>query len=152
MSKVTVLGSGAWGTTLAQVLCDSGQDVLIWGRNSDVVTEINASDSSARPFIVADGADSTSAGSKGDSNYLLKYLIENPVSGAVYMTVTDAAVAKKCFDAGVGGKITSNIGGSLSTVFFTPVEVTGEVLTLCDGIYQSKYPSKMSWAEFSIKL
>ena len=41
MSKVTVLGSGAWGTTLAQVLCDSGQDVLIWGRNSDVVTEIN---------------------------------------------------------------------------------------------------------------
>ena len=41
MSKVTVLGSGAWGTTLAQVLCDSGQDVLIWGRNSEVVNEIN---------------------------------------------------------------------------------------------------------------
>ena len=41
MSKVTVLGSGAWGTTLAQVLCDSGQDVLIWGRNSDVVNEMN---------------------------------------------------------------------------------------------------------------
>ena len=40
MSKVTVLGSGAWGTTLAQVLCDSGQDVLIWGRNSDIVNEI----------------------------------------------------------------------------------------------------------------
>ena len=30
MSKVTVLGSGAWGTTQAQGLCDSGQDVLIW--------------------------------------------------------------------------------------------------------------------------
>jgi glycerol-3-phosphate dehydrogenase (NAD(P)+) len=42
MSKVTVLGSGAWGTTMAQVLCDSGQDVLIWGRNSDVVNEINS--------------------------------------------------------------------------------------------------------------
>ena len=41
MSKFTVLGSGAWGTTLAQVLCDSGQDVLIWGRNSGVVGEIN---------------------------------------------------------------------------------------------------------------
>ena len=41
MSKFTVLGSGAWGTTLAQVLCDSGQDVLIWGRNSDSVNEIN---------------------------------------------------------------------------------------------------------------
>ncbi|CAB4708687.1 MAG: NAD(P)H-dependent glycerol-3-phosphate dehydrogenase [Actinobacteria bacterium] len=48
MSKVTVLGSGAWGTTLAQVLCDSGQDVLIWGRNSDVVDEINKKNSNSK--------------------------------------------------------------------------------------------------------
>ena len=41
MSKFTVLGSGAWGTTMAQVLCDAGQEVLIWGRNTDVVSEIN---------------------------------------------------------------------------------------------------------------
>ena len=41
MSRVTVLGSGAWGTTLAQVLCDAGHDVLLWGRNEGVVAEIN---------------------------------------------------------------------------------------------------------------
>jgi glycerol-3-phosphate dehydrogenase (NAD(P)+) len=41
MSKFTVLGSGAWGTTMAQVLCDAGQDVLVWGRNTDVISEIN---------------------------------------------------------------------------------------------------------------
>ena len=40
--KVTVLGSGQWGTTLAQVLCDAGNDVLIWGRNQSVVDEINS--------------------------------------------------------------------------------------------------------------
>ena len=40
-SKVSVLGSGAWGTTLAQVLADAGQEVLIWGRNLSVVDEIN---------------------------------------------------------------------------------------------------------------
>ena len=40
--KVTVLGSGQWGTTLAQVLCDAGNDVLIWGRNQAVVDEINS--------------------------------------------------------------------------------------------------------------
>jgi glycerol-3-phosphate dehydrogenase (NAD(P)+) len=39
--KVTVLGSGQWGTALAQVLCDAGNDVLIWGRNQAVVEEIN---------------------------------------------------------------------------------------------------------------
>jgi glycerol-3-phosphate dehydrogenase (NAD(P)+) len=54
MSKFTVLGSGAWGTTLAQVLCDSGQDVLIWGRNSDSVNEINNKNANSKylPGIV----------------------------------------------------------------------------------------------------
>lgn len=39
--KSTVLGTGAWGTTLAQIIVDAGHDVLMWGRNSDVVEEIN---------------------------------------------------------------------------------------------------------------
>jgi len=43
MNRVTVLGSGAWGTTMAQVLCDAGQEVLMWGRNTDVVHEVNSS-------------------------------------------------------------------------------------------------------------
>ena len=43
MTQVTVLGTGAWGTTLAQVLCDAGHEVLMWGRNADVVAEINSS-------------------------------------------------------------------------------------------------------------
>jgi len=42
LSNVTVLGSGAWGTTMAQVLCDAGQEVLLWGRNERVVAEINS--------------------------------------------------------------------------------------------------------------
>ena len=42
MARVSVLGSGAWGTTLAQVLCDAGHEVLLWGRNSAVVEEINS--------------------------------------------------------------------------------------------------------------
>ena len=42
MSKVSVFGAGAWGSTLAQVLCDAGNEVLLWGRNADVVNEINS--------------------------------------------------------------------------------------------------------------
>ncbi len=41
MSKVVVLGAGQWGSTMAQVLCDAGNHVLIWGRNQNVVAEIN---------------------------------------------------------------------------------------------------------------
>ena len=43
MNKVTVLGAGAWGTTMAQVLADCGNDVLLWGRSPELVQEINGS-------------------------------------------------------------------------------------------------------------
>lgn len=36
-----VLGGGAWGTALAQVLAAGGRDVLLWARNPDVVSAIN---------------------------------------------------------------------------------------------------------------
>ena len=54
MSPVTVLGAGSWGTTMAQVLADAGNDVLVWGRSEVVVTEINSShtNSNYMPGIV----------------------------------------------------------------------------------------------------
>lgn len=41
MSKVTVFGTGQWGSTMAQVLSDAGNHVLMWGRNQEVVDEMN---------------------------------------------------------------------------------------------------------------
>ncbi len=41
--RVTVLGAGAWGTTMAMVLSDAGHEVLLWGRNPEVVSEVNTS-------------------------------------------------------------------------------------------------------------
>jgi glycerol-3-phosphate dehydrogenase (NAD(P)+) len=40
MSKVTVFGAGAWGSTMAQVLSDAGNEVLLWGRSESVIAEI----------------------------------------------------------------------------------------------------------------
>ncbi len=41
MTAICVLGAGAWGTTMGQVLADASNDVLIWGRNNSVIEEIN---------------------------------------------------------------------------------------------------------------
>ena len=41
MSKLVVMGAGAWGTTFAKVLADGGNDVMIWARREDVADEIN---------------------------------------------------------------------------------------------------------------
>jgi glycerol-3-phosphate dehydrogenase (NAD(P)+) len=37
-----VVGAGAWGTALAQVLASDGSEVLLWAREPEVVEEINA--------------------------------------------------------------------------------------------------------------
>ncbi len=42
MTKVGVLGAGAWGTALAQMLASDGRDVLIWAREEELVEEINS--------------------------------------------------------------------------------------------------------------
>ena len=41
MTTAAVLGTGAWGTTFAQVLADAGVEVTMWGRNADTVSFIN---------------------------------------------------------------------------------------------------------------
>ena len=39
---IGVLGAGAWGTALAQMLASDGREVLLWAREVDLVAEINA--------------------------------------------------------------------------------------------------------------
>ena len=33
--KITMLGSGAWGTALANLLCENGHQVTLWSRSAD---------------------------------------------------------------------------------------------------------------------
>lgn len=42
MTRAAVLGAGAWGTTFAAVLADAGTAVTLWGRDQDVVDQVNA--------------------------------------------------------------------------------------------------------------
>jgi len=41
-ADVAVVGAGAWGTALAQMLDSDGRDVLLWAREPELVSEINA--------------------------------------------------------------------------------------------------------------
>ena len=42
MAKIGVVGAGAWGTALVQMLASDGTDVLLWALEPDVAREINA--------------------------------------------------------------------------------------------------------------
>ena len=50
MAEVAVLGGGAWGTALAQMLASDGRDVLLWAREPEVVEDINANHRNT-PFL-----------------------------------------------------------------------------------------------------
>ncbi len=92
------------------------------------------------PFVFGDGADSVSAGATGDGVEVLAALARAELTGRAQVIVTDAAAARRCVAAGLGARVTLRVGGSLATAFHTPVEISGEVVTLADGRYRSKYP------------
>ena len=39
--RVTVLGAGSWGTTVASLLCRRDHEVLLWARNPEVAAEVD---------------------------------------------------------------------------------------------------------------
>jgi glycerol-3-phosphate dehydrogenase (NAD(P)+) len=61
---VGVIGAGAWGTALAQMLASDGRDVLIWAYESEVVAAINADH--RNPLYLPDSTLSASIRATGD--------------------------------------------------------------------------------------
>ena len=41
MSRIAVIGAGAWGTALAAAMARRTEPVALWGRDAGIVTEIN---------------------------------------------------------------------------------------------------------------
>ena len=41
LGTAAVMGAGAWGTALAKVLADAGNDVRLWARRAEVEHEVN---------------------------------------------------------------------------------------------------------------
>jgi len=48
MSKVLVIGSGAWGTTISKLLSESGNDTTIWAHEKSIADEINNTHSNSK--------------------------------------------------------------------------------------------------------
>ena len=93
-----------------------------------------------RPVILADGADSPSAGGNGDGNDLLRELLRIGYRGDAMLTVVDPVAAATCVAAGVGATVTVTLGGYRTPDTYTPVEVMGVVLDVRDGRYRTELP------------
>ncbi|MDP6042500.1 MAG: M81 family metallopeptidase [Candidatus Latescibacteria bacterium] len=85
--------------------------------------------------VCGDPADSTASGASGDSNAILKGLLENNYSKRALIFIVDTPTVARAFEAGVGSTITVPLGGSIDTERFTPLEAEVYVQSLSDGVH-----------------
>lgn len=83
--------------------------------------------------IFSDAADATSSGASGDSNVILKHLVESDFEGKSLVPIVDAPAVAAAFDAGVGATLDVTLGGTRDPGRFTPFGVTAYVKSLHDG-------------------
>lgn len=85
--------------------------------------------------VCGDPADSTASGSSGDSNAILKGLLDNDFKKRALIPIVDAPAVAKAFETGVGSTFTVQLGGTVDSERFTPLEAEVYVRALTDGAY-----------------
>ncbi len=85
--------------------------------------------------VFSDAADATSSGASGDSNAILRGLLESGFSKRALLPLVDAPAVAKAFEAGVGNTIQVALGGTVDTERFSPVDCEAYVQSLHDGVF-----------------
>lgn len=96
MVKIGVIGGGAWGTALAQVLATSGKDVLLWAREPEVIESIK-NDQENTPYL---------PGVKLDPNLKATESITEAADADIILMVTPAQYLRTTLNA-IKGQIDS---------------------------------------------
>ena len=110
----------------------------------DEIIRIAEENKSGKVVVLNDFADSSNAGSAGDSPEVIERILalESDVRGLMYMN--DKPFALACREAGVGNTVTGMLGATISPNLYTPVRVTAEVKAVFDGVM----PYKGMWVDF----
>lgn len=89
-------------------------------------------------LALVDAADAPSSGASGDSNAILRTLMETGYGGRALVPMVDAPAVSQAFAAGVGATIRTTVGGRLDPARFAPLPVTAVVRLLADGRFRSE--------------
>lgn len=86
--------------------------------------------------VFSDASDATSSGASGDSNHVLRALVEASFQRPALLTLVDApAVAAACA-AGVATRVGLTLGGTLDPARHPPMRVEARVQALGDGDFR----------------
>jgi len=104
----------------------------------DEMVAILASHEGGGTIALVDAADATSSGASGDSNAVLRTLMDSGYRGRTLLPIVDEPAVKAAFTAGIGATITATVGGTLDPARFTPLTITATVRFLSDGRFRSE--------------
>lgn len=85
------------------------------------------------PVMLADMADNTGGGAPGDSTAVLRLFVERDLEDALLLYMVDPDVAQQAHAAGVGAKLSVEVGGKSDPWQGPPVPLDAEVVALSDG-------------------
>lgn len=117
---IGVLGAGAWGTALAQMLASDGRNVLIWARETELVEEINSAHTNSLFLPTATLSENVRAtGDLAEVAALDTLLVVTPaqhtgaVLGAMPSHPRDLVLCSKGIEAG-SGRLMNHVAKSVA--------------------------------------
>lgn len=133
-------GDGHGASQLASALSRD-----IWDARSNFVgtaatpEEAVAQAAGGRSVVLLDVGDNVGAGSTGDSVILVAEAMGRGI-GPVAQTIHDPEAVRSCVAAGPGARLKLRVGGGIDARFWQPVEVSGVVVSISDGIWEDSGP------------
>lgn len=99
---------------------------------------------SPKPVCFLDTGDNVGGGSSGDGTVLAKTLLQRHLGGAFVM-IFDPQSVEACNRAGIGAKITLEIGGKTDDLHGPPLVAQVRVKSFCDGRYTESQVRHGGW-------
>jgi microcystin degradation protein MlrC len=90
------------------------------------------------PIILADVSDNPGGGAPGDGTVILQQLLEYGVKNVGFAVIKDPAAVQHAMEVGIGEPFSIKIGGKTDQHHGQPLQVSGVVKTLTDGIFVNK--------------
>ncbi|MBM3783116.1 MAG: M81 family metallopeptidase [Acidobacteria bacterium] len=88
--------------------------------------------------VLVDAADATSSGASGDSNAIVRALMEAGNRRTCLAPIVDAPAVDAAFQAGIGATLEVTVGGQLDPKRFPPLPIRAKVRVLSDGRLRSE--------------
>lgn len=107
----------------------------------DQVIKIAEKNTNSQPVVLVDSADSTNAGSTGDSVAVVKKMLESGSKVKTAIAIVDAPAADLAHEIGVGNKAVFSIGGTKLPEMNETLQVECYVKSLHDGTFVQEGPA-----------